>query len=127
MATRRVDKEEYVAATAVAREMRGVVAEQLAELVREGDRMGNGTEVSGRIERVNFCLRRVAEAKGRQSRNRVMGMPVSSAVRDEAEFRELLRDAVMQLGVSCGSWVAAMDYEHARVEKGASEESPDAD
>lgn len=117
MAARRIDSEQYVAATAVAREVRAVVAEQLAANVRDGDRMGSLEEVGGRIERVNFCLRQVREAEGRQKQKqaRVMGLPMARPVADEQEFRELLREAVLELGVSCGSAVAAMDYEKARV------------
>lgn len=124
MAARRLDSEEYTAATAVAREVRGVVAEQLAELVRSGDRMGSHTELHDRIAHVNFVLRRISEASGRHAQAREMGLPLAPAVRDLHEFRELLRDAVMQVGVSSATWVASMDYENARVEQDGTRETP---
>ena len=107
---RRIDNEEFSAATTLAREVRANVAEQLRELVIESDRMAGHGDVVKRIELLISAERRIAEARGRQMQAREQGMPVAVHVQAEREADELLRESLMQLGVACAGWVAQMDY-----------------
>lgn len=113
-APRRADTEEYIAASALAREVRQTVAEQLRELVIESDRMAGRGEVAARVQRVVDVERQIEQARGRQEQARLMGMPVAVHVAAEREWRGLLRDALMSASVACGAWVAAMDYQERR-------------
>lgn len=108
--TRKPESDLYQYSTGVAREVRGLVGEQMRELLVEGDRMGSRSEVAEKIEQLVFVGRRVAEARGRQLQARELGMPVSVHVEAEREALELLRASAMAVGVACGAWVAALDY-----------------
>jgi hypothetical protein len=115
--TKKAEVNEYVVADGLAREIRLRVAGDLRELVAEADRMGSLSEVGARIERVNYARRMIREAKGRQLQAREMGNPTWEHVKAAQEWCELLREAVMQLAVSCATWAAAMDLQEARMEQ----------
>lgn len=93
-----------------------MIAEQLAELVREGDQMGDGTKLRRRIERVVIVQGQILQAQGVQEQHRELGLPLGPAVRDEAEARDALRSAVMMVGVAAGEWVADLDFTRRRAE-----------
>lgn len=118
------EPEEYATATEAARRTREGVAEQLRELVVEGDRMGSRGELTVRLQRLLEAERRIAEAKGRQQQAAENGSPVELHREAEREARGALRSAVMNLGVACGAWVAAMD--HRSVTSPASREAVEA-
>jgi hypothetical protein len=93
MAATSRDPEEWAKATGearktreeVARELAGVVAEQVEALIVEGDIMGGRALVGRRLAVVLDAERR--------------GDLVA------------LRAAVMDLGAACGSWAAALDFD----------------
>lgn len=109
-ATRRTDTEEYKAATALAREIRETVAEQIAALIRDADQTGSGEKVQQRIERIVEIRREILEARARYERNREMGLPLRDALADEREGLMNLRSAVAMLSATAAEWCAAMDF-----------------
>lgn len=108
------DSDAYQQATALAREIREIVAGQLRELVVEGDQMGSRGELATRVQHVVTIEQQRAQAVGRQQQAREMGLPLAPSVEAEREALELLRDAVMGVAVAAGGWVAAMDFEQRR-------------
>lgn len=116
---RRSDSDAYQHASAVAREMRTVVATQLHDLVIESERMGSRGELAQQIQNVAGVDRQLAQAIGRQVQAREMGLPLAPSVEAEREARGLLRSAVMALGASCATWAAAMDFEVAKAHDAA--------
>lgn len=86
------------------------VANQLRELVLEGDQTGSGEGVQQRIELVVAVSRDIRQARARQEQAAEHGLPLAPAVRDEQEGREALRSQVMMLSVAAAEWVAAMDF-----------------
>lgn len=104
------EREEYASATQAARKTRERVADQVRELIVEGDRMGGRAEVASRIGYLLEAERRIAEAIGRQRQAAENGMPQQPHRHDELEAREALRSAVMSLSVACGAWAAGMDH-----------------
>jgi len=105
------EPEEYATATQGARATREGVADQVRELIVEGDRMGGRAEVAQRIMRVVEAEQRIAEAKGRQQQAAEEGMPQHKHQIAEREGRSALRAAAMNLAVAAGAWVAALDHE----------------
>lgn len=105
------EPEEWANATLGARKTRADVADQVRELIVEGDRMGGRTEVATRISRLVDAERVIAEARGRQQQARENGLPMAEHYEAEKEGRASLRAAVMNLAVAAGSWVAALDHE----------------
>jgi VIT1/CCC1 family predicted Fe2+/Mn2+ transporter len=105
------EPEEYAKATLSARGTREQVAEQLRELVIEGDRMGGRAELAMRISSLVEAERQIAEAKGRQQQAAEHGLPQHEHALAEREGRETLRAAVMSIAVAAGSWAAALDYD----------------
>lgn len=112
-AARRVQTEEYLAADEAARNVRRVVAEQLSQLVVEADRMSGRGEFAQAVERLVGVERMIESARARQEQAYQLGMPIAPHVRSQQEGESLLRDAVMQCAVTCGGWVAAMDFDEA--------------
>lgn len=115
-APRRGDTEGYTRASALAREVRANVAEQVAALVLEGDQAGSGEMLRMRVEQVVQVRGDIHRARGRQAQNEALGLPLAPAVRDEREAIEALRSAVMMVSVAAAAWVAAMDFESRRSE-----------
>lgn len=105
------EPEEYAKATLSARDTREKVADQLRELVIEGDRMGGRAEVALRVQGLVEAERKIAEAKGRQQQAAENGLAQQEHVEAEREGRSALRAAVMNLAVAAGSWASALDYE----------------
>lgn len=104
------EPEEWATATESARETRARVADQLRELVIEGDQMGARAQL---VERIRGCAeaeRRIAEAQGRQQQAAEEGLPQHEHRMAEREGRETLRAALMNLAVTAASWVAAIDH-----------------
>lgn len=108
------EPEEYAAATAGARLTREQVADQVRELIVEGDRMGGRSEVALRIRRVAEAEQRIEQAQGRQQQAREEGLPVQTHREAEKEGRLALRAAAMSLGVAAASWAAALDHAQAQ-------------
>lgn len=104
------ENEEYVTLTHMATTMRGVVAQQVRDLVRDRDRVGSRGELAMRIEQVIGAERQIAEALGRQQQAQVEGMALAPHVEAEEEARVLLRQAAMELSVAAASWAVAMDF-----------------
>jgi hypothetical protein len=104
-------EEPYQERTALIRELREQVADQLHDLVVERERVGSDAEVVRAIRHVSATAGHVQEARGRQKQAVEMGLPVTPAVAQEREARDTLRHAVMSLGEACGAWVVQMDFE----------------
>jgi hypothetical protein len=109
-----VQDDPYQERSALIRELREQVADQLHDLVVEREPLGSDTEVVRAIRHVSVTARHVTEAIGRQKQATEMGLPVTPAVRAEREARDTLRHAVMSLGEACGAWVVQMDFEERR-------------
>lgn len=116
------EPEEWAKATGSARATRVEVADQVRELIVEGDRMGGRTEVAQRIMRVVEAEQRIAEAKGRQQQAAEEGMPKHAHAEAEREGRSALRAAAMNLAVAAGAWVAALDHEQVSPSRSGSAE-----
>lgn len=112
------EPEEFAAATEDARRTRARVADQFRELIVEADRMGGRGEVALRVQRLVEAERRILEAKGRAEQAREMGNAVEVHREAEREGRGALRSAVMDLGVACAAWVAALDHEQQTAVRG---------
>jgi hypothetical protein len=105
------EPEEFALATQVARRTRERVADQVRELIVEGDRMGGRAEVAQRITRLIEAETRIKQAKARILQAAEHGLPQQPHRHDEAEGRDALRSAVMSLAVACGAWCAGMDHD----------------
>lgn len=112
------EPEEWAAATEDARVTRERVARQFHDLIVEGDRMSGRGEVVLRIQRLVEAERRIGEAKARQEQAREFGAAVEGHREMEREERRTLRAAVMDLGVACAAWTAAMDHAQLVAERG---------
>lgn len=104
------EPDEFAAATEHARRTRERVADQVRELVIEGDRMGGRGEVALRIQRLIEAEEQVRQAQAGGEQAREMGNPIQPFRDLEKGGREALRSAVMGLAVGAASWVAAMDH-----------------
>lgn len=112
------EPEEWAAATEDARRTRAGVAEQVRDLIVEGDRMGGRGEMALRLQRVIEAEGRIEQARGQQKQAEEMGTPVQPHRDAEKEGRSALRSAVMGLSVAAASWVAALDHESVLAAKG---------
>jgi hypothetical protein len=113
-ATRKKTDDPYGEVSALVRELRERVGDQLHDLVIEREQLGSQTELVRSIQHVGAVSKQVAQARGRQKQAQDMGLPVTPAVEEEREALSGLRQAVMSLGASCGAWVVQMDFEERR-------------
>jgi hypothetical protein len=105
------EPEEWAKATESARAVRAVVAEQLAELVVAGDKMGSRGGLTLRLEKMLEAERRVDTAERARVHARQTGVSDAPAVRAINEGRAAIRAAVMEIAVEAAQWVAAIDFE----------------
>lgn len=113
-ATRKHESDAYMHATATARRMREVVGEALGAMVGESDAAGGRDELAKRLQEMLQIEQRMNEAQGRYLQATEMGLPLRPSQLAWQEQKILLRAAVMNIGATCGRWVATMDYEIAR-------------
>lgn len=110
------EPEEWARATEAARDVRAVVAQQVAELILSGDKMGGRGGLTMRVRKILEAEGRIAAAKAGRQSARLSGLSEAPAMRAIEEGRDALRAAVMEVAVEAGQWVAALDFEGVPIE-----------
>lgn len=112
--TRRQDSDSYQRSSAVARELRETVADQLHDLIIERDSLGSHREFVEGVQLVGGVLRELAQARGQQKQARELGLPLAPSVARERAAIDTLRQVVMSASAAGAAWCTAMDVDAQR-------------
>lgn len=109
--SRRQDPDAYQRSSAVARDLRETVADQLHDLVVEHESLGSQGEFAESVQRVAQVLQNLRQAQGQQKQARELGLPLAPAIAKERAALSTLRQVVMSTAAAAAAWVTSMDFD----------------